>query len=252
MAVRNSMRIRKSVMLPSGAMALMLNEKEGAGLDLEELQQLHVLDDWYPLHDRAAKRRLRRVWMQCAMWPWHQPLPAIRSLFGERVAFYFAFLGFYAASLVLLAAVGIVAFVHQVLNRDPRIPWLIFLGIFASLWASLFTEAWKRRASYLALQWGVLDMGETVKAHGTLAANADLDADEGHFHTVTISGASAYSLTPKNTTAHGYTAITVRLTTAATASGWSWGGTINWAGGTAPDLSRSGRCADGVAAGRGQ
>lgn len=94
-----------------------------------------------------------------------------------------------------------------------------------------------RVADYLYRNGTLFDMGEQVKAHSTISANTDLDADEGHLHTLTISGASAYTITPKNTTAHGYTAITVLLTTTSSASGWSWGGTINWSGGSAPDLS---------------
>jgi len=83
------------------------------------------------------------------------------------------------------------------------------------------------------------NVGEQVKAHGTLSGNATLDVAEGHVHTVTID--ANRTLTLENTQGHTGTGLTLIITKGANTITWAgdftnasgWIGT----GGTPPDIS---------------
>ncbi|KAM6178481.1 anoctamin-7 [Rhynchocyon petersi] len=78
----------------------------------------------FPLHDgpfmlppqglqpQALNQRqiLQRYWARWGKWYKYQPLEHVRAYFGEKVALYFAWLGFYTGWLLPAAAVGTVVF----------------------------------------------------------------------------------------------------------------------------------------------
>ncbi|XP_042868848.1 anoctamin-10-like [Penaeus japonicus] len=77
----------------------------------------------------------------------------IRSYFGESVAMYFSFLGFYTMSLSLPAALGLL---QMVLSVDTLTEYALFAA-FNLLWVTVVLECWKRRCAELAYSWGTLD-----------------------------------------------------------------------------------------------
>jgi anoctamin-10 len=80
----------------------------------------------------------------------------IRNYFGETVAMYFAFLGFYTYFLVPPAVLGIVShFFSSLLNEDTAVA---LFCIFNLVWATVFLESWKRRTMELAYKWGTIKM----------------------------------------------------------------------------------------------
>lgn len=101
----------------------------------------------FPLHDHAFNRAWLRKWSTKYMLD-AADLDAIRDKFGERVAFYFAFMQSYFSFLLFPAAFGFFA-------------WLAFgqfSWVYASvncLWSIVFFEYWKKREVDLAVQWGV-------------------------------------------------------------------------------------------------
>jgi hypothetical protein len=80
------------------------------------------------------------------------------------------------------------------------------------------------------------NVGEVVKAHGTLSGNATLDVAEGHVHTVTID--ADRTLTLENTQGHTGTGLTLIITKGANTITWAgdFNGTTGWIGG-APNIS---------------
>ncbi|XP_023221266.1 anoctamin-7-like isoform X1 [Centruroides sculpturatus] len=122
-----------------------------------------------------------------------QPLPLIRDYFGEKITFYFAWVGTLIISLFIPAVLGVAVFIYGVITRlvndeeiifkngtvikDDRKGFLygidviksssdnIFTPAFAfiiCLWGTIFLEVWKRKQATLAHQWHVenFDMAE--------------------------------------------------------------------------------------------
>ena len=105
----------------------------------------------FPLHDRAFNREWIAQWSR-KYYLEDGDIDEIRDRFGERVAFYFAFLQSYFVALLFPAAFGAAA-------------WLV-LGSFSwvyavvsCLWGVVFFEHWKMKEVDLAVQWGVRGVG---------------------------------------------------------------------------------------------
>ena len=101
----------------------------------------------FPLHNHAFNRAWIKQWGTKYFLD-ESDLGDIRDKFGEKVAFYFAFLQSYFTFLLFPAAFGFGA-------------WLI-LGQYSSLyaivnclWSVVFFEYWKKKEVDLAVQWGV-------------------------------------------------------------------------------------------------
>ena len=78
----------------------------------------------------------------------------VQHYFGEKIALYFAFLGYYTISLIPPAFIGIIYFVTswQSMYREA------IFAVFNLIWATIFLEVWKRYCSELSFRWGTVDM----------------------------------------------------------------------------------------------
>lgn len=118
----------------------------GAGITPRNGQWRYV-KSVFPLHDH----KFNRTWLK--QWSTKYVLDAsdindIRDRFGEKVAFYFAFLQSYFQFLVFPAAFGLGAWLLL-----GQFSWIY--GITNCLWTVVFFEYWKRKEVDLAVQWGV-------------------------------------------------------------------------------------------------
>ncbi|PYH99787.1 plasma membrane stress response protein [Aspergillus ellipticus CBS 707.79] len=104
-----------------------------------------------PLHDRSANAELLRKWSK-TIFLTTEDLDAIRALFGEKVAFYFAFIHCYSCFLIFPAAWGIFCWFYMG-------PYSVTCGLVTCLWAIVFVEYWKTRETDLSLRWNVKDVG---------------------------------------------------------------------------------------------
>jgi hypothetical protein len=101
----------------------------------------------FPLHDRRFNREWITEWSK-KYYLEEADIEGIRERFGERVAFYFAFLQSYFQFLLFPALFGFAAWL--VLG-----PFSWFYAVVNSLWSVVFFEHWKTKEVDLAVRWGV-------------------------------------------------------------------------------------------------
>ncbi|CAK9298486.1 unnamed protein product [Gordionus sp. m RMFG-2023] len=72
-----------------------------------------------PKNDRQI---LYEIWTKPKMFYKEQPIGLVRKYFGEKIAIYFAWLGFYTTMLIPAALVGVLCFFYGLLTIDNYIP----------------------------------------------------------------------------------------------------------------------------------
>ncbi|KAJ3207444.1 Anoctamin-7, partial [Dinochytrium kinnereticum] len=89
-----------------------------------------------------------------------QPIKEVRSYFGEKVAYYFSFLGFYTLWLYFPAILGVIVFLFGV-SQTPNDFYASFdnaltvpFAFFMAVWVCTMLEFWKRQEVTLRTIWG--------------------------------------------------------------------------------------------------
>ncbi|XP_078005085.1 LOW QUALITY PROTEIN: anoctamin-9 [Phascolarctos cinereus] len=88
-----------------------LRKKEVDGEKFDDLVKDHVFETMFPLHERAEF--LQNNWARWRDIFYRQPIDKIRNYFGEKVALYFAWLGWYTVMLVPAAVTGLLLFLSS-------------------------------------------------------------------------------------------------------------------------------------------
>ena len=83
-------------------------------------------------------------------------LDELRKYYGETIAFYFAWLSFYAQWLVLPSVAGSALFALQVAEQSLDNPFAGPYAVLVAIWSTSFIVCWRRRSAVLAHRWGVL------------------------------------------------------------------------------------------------
>ncbi|NXH17292.1 ANO9 protein, partial [Bucco capensis] len=82
---------------------------------LKDLVKKNVFEDSFPLHEKGEVREfLKQKWARWRGLCHHQPIEKIRCYFGEKVALYFAWLGWYTRLLGIAAVAGLLVFVSGI------------------------------------------------------------------------------------------------------------------------------------------
>ena len=71
-----------------------------------------------PHSELNTRQILFEYWARWGKWYKYQPLDHIRDYFGEKIAIYFAWLGFYTGWLLPAALVGLAVFAYGLLTLD--------------------------------------------------------------------------------------------------------------------------------------
>jgi len=156
---------------------------------INHLVNAEVYTEYFPIHDGPSNPNvdppntrswLRKNWASYTKVAHYQPLDVIRDYFGEKVALYFAFAGFYTTWLWPAALVGLAVFFYGIsyaislrtfsdlsLNNLNNLeagsgrvfdnPAIIPFSAFMCVWATVFIEFWKRKNSYLSWWWDVMN-----------------------------------------------------------------------------------------------
>ncbi|CAB4381280.1 unnamed protein product [Rhizophagus irregularis] len=149
-------------------------------LAIKKLVDDGIFMDYYPLHDGSPivtnnlpleqmnlRAQLIKLWIPPGGG---QPLDKIRLYFGEKVALYFAWLGFYTSWLSIASVVGTIVVIYGLLEyhvfhsgkeNDFSIIWDNALtapfAFFMAVWSTCFLETWKRYNASIAYDWDVSD-----------------------------------------------------------------------------------------------
>jgi len=136
-------------------------DRGGVGLNLNALVKKGIITRVFPLHQEKKRKELLGSWAAARNVHREQPLEEIRNYFGEEIALYFAWLGFYTKWLWIASALGVVAFIFYLVEKGTGAQWTIWAitlySIFLALWATFFLEFWKRFNNELNFNWGMED-----------------------------------------------------------------------------------------------
>ncbi|KAK5874660.1 hypothetical protein PBY51_019588 [Eleginops maclovinus] len=170
------------------------------GENLEELMKKGVFETMFCLHERKTQKDLRKNWARWSGLFTGQPVDEVKSYFGEKVALYYLWLGWYTKLLVPAAALGVVVFLYGLafFNTNPLIKevcqssiimcprcdksclvWqlsdtctyakvshlfdnegTVAFAMCMAIWATLFLELWKRHRARHVSKWKVYDWCE--------------------------------------------------------------------------------------------
>ncbi|KAJ3168782.1 Anoctamin-3 [Irineochytrium annulatum] len=96
-----------------------------------------------------------------------QPMEEISSYCGEKVAFYFAFFGFYNKWLVIACLFGLIVTLYGLTKYavEDAFDWTVIFdnemtpvfGAITSLWAVLLPYVWRRQSTFWAWRWSTMD-----------------------------------------------------------------------------------------------
>ena len=90
----------------------------------------------------------------------YQPLDSIEEYYGEKIAFYFAWLQHCSFHLTYLSIAGLIVFICQVTSGNWDHPLRPVFSMFVMIWSFVVMATWRRRSNFLAHQWGTLDYKE--------------------------------------------------------------------------------------------
>ncbi|KAB5525906.1 hypothetical protein PHYPO_G00145620 [Pangasianodon hypophthalmus] len=174
----------------------------GTGESLRDLIEQNVFETFFCLHEGTQQKNLKRKWANWGALKHlaKQPVDEIRDYFGEKIALYFLWLGWYTRMLIPAAIIGVIVFLYGLafFDSNPLIKevcesnvtmcpicdkrckvWnlsdtcfyaklshlfdnegTVAFAMFMAVWATLFLELWKRHRSVHVSRWRVFDWCE--------------------------------------------------------------------------------------------
>ncbi|KAF4046360.1 Calcium-activated chloride channel [Phytophthora infestans] len=116
------------------------------------------IHDLFPMHNQSVTDTLIHRWV--TSWRLHElddkkVLRSLRYNFGEKVAYYFAFLKYYNTWLIPLAAIGILLeLLRGVISMTSYMRLLPFWGLGVSVvWGFGFLKSWERENACMQYDW---------------------------------------------------------------------------------------------------
>lgn len=155
-----------------------------------------VIVDHFPLHGKG-KESINSTWnkhgfkltLGFLFGTWEkdmQPLNAIADYYGEKWAFYFAWLIHYISWLIIPSVAGLALLGLQLYNywglKKPFYDafddkFNVVYSFLIMLWATLLVESWKRKESYIANKWLMRDYQEHAELRKEYKFILDVDSE---------------------------------------------------------------------------
>eukprot|EP00968_Pinguiococcus_pyrenoidosus_P009512 scaffold736_cov254-Pinguiococcus_pyrenoidosus.AAC.36 len=129
----------------------------GAKLPIDRLTHEKVIMTHFAIHVTRELRDVRDCIMNLFTMPWEIDHHMIRDYFAEKIALYFVFVSHYTTWLFLAALMGTITWIDVVAEDTYSASLVPFFAIFMALWATFFSEFWKRKEATYAMQWGTHD-----------------------------------------------------------------------------------------------
>ncbi|KAI4741624.1 putative plasma membrane stress response protein [Aureobasidium sp. EXF-12298] len=125
-------------------------EQGGAGVTANFGQWKHITASFAPHAWTANKTLLKQLSAKIILGA--DDLDSIKALFGEKVAFYYAFIQAYSLFLIVPAISGTL---FCLFSR----PYSIMFGTITCVWSIVFVEWWKKQETDLSIRWHVQGVG---------------------------------------------------------------------------------------------
>lgn len=130
---------------------------------LEQLVADKKIKSFFRLHHESKRLELSKKW--CFAWYSKQPIEDIREYFGEKIAMYFAWLGYYTTMLWIPALCGALLTITQTWSHHTTgsmdNPWVPLYCCFIAIWGIVFTAGWKRLEMAYQHEWDTKSFEET-------------------------------------------------------------------------------------------
>lgn len=121
----------------------------------------------------------------------YQPLDSIEEYYGEKVAFYFAWLQHCSFHLLYLSFVGAIVFICQLSSGNWDHPLRPFFSIFVMIWSFVVMVTWRRRSNFLAYQVRPLS-SPSHAVQEFISSSSVLHSNSNPFHFLTKWGTLDY------------------------------------------------------------
>jgi hypothetical protein len=130
------------------------------GCDLSYyFRRVKIVKNYFPNHEEDRVTWFDKNWI--LSMPWNDaPIDEIRNYFGEKIAFYFAWLAHFTNWLVAPGIVGVILAFFLLSRKIEEINRSVVgpvFGVFLMIYMTCYLEFWKRAAATLAFRWGVID-----------------------------------------------------------------------------------------------
>lgn len=126
---------------------------------LEQLVKMQIIKSFFRMHDPARRDYLIKYW--ALAFTGRQPVEEIREYFGEKIALYFVWLGFYTSMLWIPAISGTILTISQIislsLTGSMDNPWVPLYCCFMSVWSIVLSVGWKRLEKSYQYEWDTLE-----------------------------------------------------------------------------------------------
>eukprot|EP01130_Rhizamoeba_saxonica_P016677 TRINITY_DN7758_c0_g1_i1.p1 TRINITY_DN7758_c0_g1~~TRINITY_DN7758_c0_g1_i1.p1 ORF type:complete len:760 (-),score=109.46 TRINITY_DN7758_c0_g1_i1:727-3006(-) len=127
-------------------------EEISLGVSIER-ESKHI-KNLFPLHEPQVIRKLDKLWIRSCTSQ-RMSLDKVRDYFGEKLALYFLWIGYYTQWLLYASIAGIGVFYIQVMFGFLE-AGLVF-NLFLTTWVTFYLEFWKRRCTTQSWIWNTLD-----------------------------------------------------------------------------------------------